>query len=105
MAHVKPPEDSVARWAEPAAPAWLIFPTFADGASPALTPISKGQTMLRLSGGAFNANVLGATGFAALTRFVDGCDCLEFSYGDLDDAVAMFDSLTPPAATQPRMTA
>lgn len=105
VAHVKPPADSVARWAEPAAPAWLIFPTFTAGASPAVTPISKGQSMLRLSGGAFNANVLGATGFAALTRFVDGCDCMEFSYGDLDDAVAMFDSLTPPAAARPRMTA
>ena len=105
VAHVRPPVDSIVRWSEPAAPAWLIFPSFEAGAAPSLTPLSKGQTALRLSGGAFNTNVLGPAGFQALTGLVDRCDCLTFSYGDLDDAIKVFDALSPPAAARPRLSA
>lgn len=105
VAHVRPPTDSVARWSEPAQPAWLVFPSFQPGAPATLTPLSKGQAAIRLSGGAFNANVLGAAGFRALADFVDRCTCMTFSYGDLDDAMAVFDDLSPPVSAKPRLTA
>jgi hypothetical protein len=32
-------------------------------------------------------------GFEALARLMDVCDCYEFSYSDLDEALTLFDSM------------
>jgi hypothetical protein len=41
----------------------------------------------------FNAPSLGLQGFERLARLVDCCECHDFEYGLLDDAVAVFDTL------------
>jgi hypothetical protein len=47
---------------------------------------------------------LGRVGFEALTTLVDRSDCYEFSYGDLEEAVAAFKSLVPPPeSSQPSL--
>jgi hypothetical protein len=48
---------------------------------------------MRLIEQAFNYDILGARGFEAAAGLVDRCACLELSYGDLDEAVAIFAAL------------
>ena len=50
---------------------------------------------MELAQNAFNYSLLGEAGFGALARLVDGCDCYRFSYGDLEEAVALFAALAP----------
>ena len=93
VALVKPPADSVSRAGEPALPAWIVFPKYVAGAAGTLAPLGKAPTLMRLIEQAFNYDILGARGFEAAAGLVDRCGCLEFSYGDLDEAVAIFASL------------
>ena len=57
-----------------------------------LEPMPKARAFMDLVSSAFNYNVHGRQGFAALTRLVDKADCYAFSYGRLEDAVATFDA-------------
>jgi HprK-related kinase A len=93
VAHVRPPAESVRRADEMAQPAWLIFPQFRAGALPTSTYVSKSRGLLRAAENSFNYNVLGRRGFEALAELVNACDCYEFSYSDLEAAVAWFDQL------------
>jgi HprK-related kinase A len=93
VALMRPPADSVSRAAEPALPAWVIFPRYVAGAPAVLEPKSKAQTFMRVVEQAFNYDILGARGFEAAAGLIDRCECFEFSYGDLDEAVATFASL------------
>ena len=92
VAYVKPPRAAVAGAAQPALPAWIVYPRFAAGAKAMLEPMPKARAFMDLVGCAFNYNVHGRQGFAALTRLVDTADCYAFSYGRLEDAVAIFDA-------------
>lgn len=91
--HMAPPVDSVLRAGEPARPAWVIFPTWRDGAAAAMEPLGRADAFLRLAGNCFNYNILGLTGFEALGRLTDAATPFAFTYSDLDDAVAAFDAL------------
>lgn len=97
IAHMRPPTDSVARMHEAAVPGWLIFPKYQTGASTRVTPLPKGQAFMRLSSGLVNYPVLGAQGFEALTRLIDQTDCFNFTYSNLDEAMAWFNELQPPS--------
>ena len=97
VALMRPPPESVARAGEPALPAWVVFPRYVAGAPAVLETKSKAQTFMRLVEQAFNYDILGARGFEAAGNLIDRCACFEFSYGDLDDAVAVFDSLAAQA--------
>lgn len=98
LAHVLPPEESVLRSAEPAAPAWLLFPSYQRGAGATLRPLSKAQALLRAAKDSFNYSVLGRPAFETLSRVVDRCRCYEFPYGDLEQAVNRLDGLPEPPA-------
>lgn len=93
VALLRPPPESVRRVAEPARPAWIIFPTYIADAPATFVPYSKAHTCLRVAKESFNYDIQGRNGFDAVTRLVDGCDCYEFSYGKLEDAVREFSSL------------
>ncbi len=98
VAHMRAPAESVRRATEPAAPGWMVFPSFEAGAPATLTPLPKGQAFIRAADNAFNYSLLGEAGFHALGDLVDACDCYEFRYGDLQEAVALFTDLRPPGA-------
>jgi HprK-related kinase A len=98
VAHVRPPSDSVRRAAEPAQPAWLVFPTFEAGAAAALTRVPKARAFFRLADCSFNYETLGIRGFRTLSRMIDGCDAYEFRYSRLDDALRLFGALPLPPA-------
>jgi HprK-related kinase A len=90
------PPESVARIDEPAKPAFVIFPRFVAGAPARIERVSKAKTLLDLGENAFNYSVHGARGFDCLADLLDECDCFEFSYGDLDEAVRVFAALDAP---------
>ena len=78
---------------EPAVPAWIVFPRWVADAQAELTPRDKAETVLDLAQNSFNGPQLGLDGFRAMTALIDRCDCLDFAYGRLDDAVRVFDAL------------
>lgn len=93
VAHLRPPRESVRRQHEPAPAAWVIFPKWEAGAATDLTPRSRAQTFMHLADNAFNYSHLGLSGFEVGTRLVQGCDCYDFRYSDLAEAIARFDDL------------
>ncbi|MBN8507431.1 MAG: HprK-related kinase A [Burkholderiales bacterium] len=93
VALLKAPDAHVARAAERARPAWIVFPTYVAGAAPLLTSRPKADSMLELSRNAFNFGPTGREGFEALADAVDASGCYDFTYGRLDDAIAQFDAL------------
>jgi HprK-related kinase A len=93
IAHLKAPADSVARAHEAARPAWVIFPRYVAGAPARLAPIAPARAFMRVAENCFNYSVLGAAGFHALGGVVDRVTSHEFSYGKLDEAVALFEQL------------
>lgn len=97
IAHMRPPAASVARMQETAVPGWLIFPKYQSGASTNAVALPKAQAFMRLSGGLVNYPVLGEQGFATLTRLIDNTRCFNFTYSNLDQAMAWFAALEPPA--------
>jgi hypothetical protein len=97
VAHMKPPGDSVARALETAKPGWVIFPRYRKDATTSLQPRSKGSTLMAVADNAFNYSLLGTAGFHMLADMIDACDCYDFTYSDLDQAIEVFAALPPPA--------
>jgi HprK-related kinase A len=99
VTHMKVPDAHLLRMHETATPRWIVFPKYVAGAAAQLVPHSRGQSMLELGANSFNYMLLGRVGFETLARVVSMSDCHRFSYGDLDEAVAVFDALAAqPAA-------
>lgn len=93
VSHMKVPAEHVLRLQEKARPRWVIFPKYVPGAHPELTPRSKANSMLELGRNSFNYTVLGLTGFELLSEIITSSDCYDFTYSQLEDAVAVFDQL------------
>ncbi len=99
VAHMKAPIESVRQAMMPVAPTWVIYPRFEAHASAQLISKPKGAAFMRLIENSFNYTLLGLQGFEALTGLIDVCDCYDFSYGSLDEAIAVFDALEPPSTS------
>ena len=95
VALLKAPRESVERIAEPAWPAWVIFPTFKVGAAASLVANSKSDTLIELGRNAFNYSIHGKNGFETLAGLVDNCACYTFTYSSLPQALSVFDALQP----------
>jgi HprK-related kinase A len=98
VAHMRPPVECIARAEERAEPGWIVFPHYRPGAGTGSRRQPKGPSLLRLADNAFNYSLLGTVGFETMARLVDRCDCYEFRYSDLDQALRRFDELPPQAA-------
>lgn len=98
VAHMCPPLEGVLRAGEPARPGWVVLPRFAAGQGAQLQPLPKAQTLMRLVENAFNYNIHGLDGFRRLAALADASGCHAFSYGRLEEAVAVFDALAAEAA-------
>jgi len=96
IALLRPPASSVARADEPAMPAWVITPEFAQGAAPSLQPSSRATTFMELAHNGFNYSIHGSAGFDTLAALVDRCVCMHFRYSRPEDAVMAFDALPSP---------
>jgi len=93
VAHMRAPDKSVHFADRPVLPAALVFPKYEKNASTQLTSLSKGKAALRAAEDCFNYSVLGAQGFETLCSLVDECDCYEFKYSCLDEALTLFAEL------------
>ena len=93
IAHLKAPRDSIARAAEPARPACIVFPRWEAGAAITLDPMPKARAFMQVADNSFNYQVLGARGFAALGRLIDASDAYTFRYSNLHEAMALFERL------------
>jgi HprK-related kinase A len=93
VAYLKPPVESVRRMGEPALPGWIVVPRYVPHAEPLLTPRGKAEAFTALYDNAYNYHLFGRAGFEALANLVDRCDCYDFVYSALDDAVEAFGAL------------
>ena len=93
VSHMKVPSEHVARLSERVPPAWVVFPKYVPDAPAVLTPRSKADSLLELGRNSFNYSVLGLTGFETVSTLIDVCDCYDFSYSRLEDAVGVFERL------------
>jgi HprK-related kinase A len=93
VAHVRPPLAAVRRAGETAKPRWVVLPRYVAGAPATLKPLARAEAFMALVDNTFNYNVHGRAGFNTVAALIDGCECFEFSYSQLDDAVAAFDGL------------
>jgi HprK-related kinase A len=93
VVHLQPPAASVASAHTPALPAWVVLPRHVPQQTATLRPLSRASTFMALVDNAFNYGVHGRRGFHALADLIDHCTTYEFSYGDLRDAIAIFDRL------------
>jgi HprK-related kinase A len=100
VAHLKPPQGSVARGDLTCRPGWVVFPRYVPGADALMAPLPRAHAFMQVADNAFNYSMLGQRGFGALADVIDASACFEFSYSRLDDAVAAFDALH--AAAQAR---
>jgi len=96
VALLKAPPDSTARVQEFASPAWVIFPKYASGAKARLEDRSKADTFIEVGKNSFNYSIHGKNGFDCLARLIDACDCYDFTYSDLNEALSLFAALEPP---------
>ncbi len=93
VAHLKPPADSVARVGEKAAPRHIVFPRWRAGGAPTSGPHAKADAFIHAASHAFNYDELGALGFKLTAGLLDQCDCWNFEYSHVDDALAFFEAL------------
>lgn len=93
VAHLRPPGDSLRRQQEPAAPRWVVFPSFRQGSGSGATleAIPPDVAFTRLAHNSFNYHLLGRAGFEALVGLVRRCECFSMVYSDLDRAIACLD--------------
>jgi HprK-related kinase A len=90
VAHMRAPGAAVARAADCARPAWIVFPHYAAGAATTLEPLARAATFMELAGNSFNYSMLGAPGFEALGRLIDQAAGFRFRYSALDEALDTF---------------
>ena len=103
IAYLRPPSEAVERQAEPAVPAWVVFPTHSDAAEAQLEPVRKAAGFMRLETNCFNYKALGHTAFEALGQLVEACQCYELPFAEAAAAAELVDSLVAfqPAAILP----
>jgi hypothetical protein len=93
VAHLRPTSQSLQRIDVPARPRWVVFPRWKAGAAAILTPHSKAAAFLHLASHAFNYSLLGSLAFQRTAVLMDACDCWDFEYSQLGDALKIFREL------------
>lgn len=93
VSHLRPTADSVRRMDEKARPAHIVFPRWQAGAEASLRPRAKADAFMHAASHAFNYSLLGRLGFELNAALTDACDCWDFQYSRLDDALRLFEDL------------
>ncbi|WP_019831958.1 HprK-related kinase A [Sphingomonas sp. PR090111-T3T-6A] len=87
----RPPADALARMAETAPPALLLFPRF--GFAQAAERMAPSEAFMRLTQASTNYVALGEAGFAALSRLVQTVPALTIDYPDSATGLALVERL------------
>jgi len=93
VAHMAASPDSIRRANERATPRWLVFPRYQPGAASQLIRHDKGDAFMQVAANSFNYSILHQQGFNTLADLIDRCDCYDFVYSDLEDAIRVFAAL------------
>jgi len=93
VSHVKPTPESVAGMTIKGQPAHIIFPRWQRDAATRLSARPKADAFMHLANHAFNYSLLGRLGFELCAALVDRCDCWDFGYSRLDEALRSFEGL------------
>ena len=93
VAHLKPPRESVARMDEKARATHIVFPRWRADASAHLGHHSKADAFIHAATHGFNYSLLGRLGFELNAALIDTCDCWDFEYSRLEDALTVFEEL------------
>jgi HprK-related kinase A len=103
IAHMRPPTDAVERQAEPAKPAWVVFPTHANNANTELAPLRKAAGFVRLEANCYNYAALGRNAFEALGKMIATASCFALPFADVEAAAELVEGLAEvqPAAAVP----
>jgi HprK-related kinase A len=91
---VRPPTDSIDRIEERAAPRWIVFPSFENGAPTTLTARPRAESFIELAANAINYGVLGERGFNTLAEVITRSSCFELTYSDLDEGVRVLTEMS-----------
>ena len=102
VGHFPAPADALERDEESAWPGWVVFPSYVAGADTSLQALPKSRCLMRLIDNAFNYNVQQRAGFERLSALVTDSACFEFSYSNLDEAVACFEQLALSPGRRPQ---
>ncbi len=94
VAHVRPPEASIDREDEPAAPRWIVFPKWIANQPLQLEEMPRSEAFLLLASNAFNYEVLGQSAFDAVTSLIQRCECRKLVYSDFGSVLAALNELT-----------
>jgi HprK-related kinase A len=89
--HLKPRSEAIARMAEPAKPALILFPRF--GSAAAVRPVGGAEVFVRLTQASTNYVALGSRGFDTLSSLVGGHPAAAIDYPDTETALGLVDEL------------
>jgi HprK-related kinase A len=89
--HLVPDTHAVARMAEPARPALIVFPRF--GFEAAERGLGPSEVFVRLTQASTNYVALGERGFEAMTRLVRDVPARAIDYPDADSAITQVETL------------
>lgn len=96
VTHLKPRHESYTRRKQTAPPRWIVFPRWVKGTPATLTPVPRAQAFIRLAEQGFNYSLLGASGFETLSDMTASCEIYDFQYGDLTEALSLFEQRFTP---------
>ncbi len=91
--HLRPNEEAIARMAEPARPALILFPRYDKAVPRAIRPVGAAEVFVRLTQASTNYVALGERSFAALTAFVTNVPARAIDYPDSSSAIDMVEAL------------
>jgi len=94
VAHVRPPEESMRRAQESAKAKWIIFPKWIANSKMDLLSLPDSEAFMLLASNSFNYEILGETGFQAVTSLIKTCICYKLVYSEFDDVLAAIQTLT-----------
>ena len=95
VAHLRPPEASIAGMFEPVPLHAVLFPTYVEGEEITLTPYAKAQAFMFLASNSFNYDVLGAPAFDCLTGVIGSVHAQTMRYGDATAAAEAIEAEWP----------
>lgn len=93
VAHLQPPGGAVDAVAQRARARWIVYPRYVPDSATVATPRGRAAAVIDMARNAFNFALQGTEGFERLVDVVAECDCHDFVYSSLDEALAHFDAL------------
>ena len=95
VAHVAAGIQAVEQRKQIARPGAVLLPKWSAGSLLRLEPVSAHMLFSALAFNAFNYRVLGAVGFESVVALVRQCPAWQLVYSDLDEAVAVIETIWP----------